>query len=135
MVNPAAHAWIKKGLEDAISAVLRRGKNRRGQEMLWGCLNKQLLKKFAETKGKSTETTKTQKAEYPCPNCIKGRKNNQMHTLIECFKLGNTCNLECRSCPCIPGTNNYPCHWRETCPTLRKREYNSSSRNSGFTRG
>lgn len=142
LVNPTAAPWLKKGMDEAIGVVLRMGKERKGQSIFWGCLAKHLIKRFAEkekddkaAKTKPVEPPKEKKAEYPCPNCIKSGKPNMMHTLADCARMGNPCKLECRSCPCEPGTNNYPCHWNSSCPNARKRDRSSSSRNPGYFRG
>lgn len=142
LVTPTATSWIKKGLEEATGAVLRHGRERKGQALLWTCLQKHLTKKFAERekeiiqmKGKNTEPPpKTNKAEFPCANCVKAGRPNQMHTLAECARFGNTCLLECRNCPIEPGSSEGPCHWREKCPYLRKRERSSGSKTGGAGR-
>lgn len=138
LVAPAAAPWIKKGLEDATGTVLRTGKERKGQGVFWLCLQKHLIKRMADKekeatsiKGKASEPAKTSKAEFPCINCFKAGKPNQLHTLVECAKAGNTCWLECHNCPIDIETNSVPLHWRERCPTLRKRDRSSSSRNPG----
>lgn len=141
LVTPAATHWIKKGIDEALGTVLRLGKERKGQPTLWACMTKHHLKRYAEnekeagvSKPKALEPPKQKKAEFPCLNCAKAGKPGLMHTLTECARLGNACSLECRNCPAEAGTNNPPCHWREFCPTLRKRERTGASRSSGSSR-
>lgn len=139
MLNPSAASWIKKALDEAIGTVLCQGKEKRGQAILWTCLQRQLIEKVAEherqgsTKVKSTSSSSGQ-AELPCRNCIKNGLQNQMHTVAECAKRRNSCRIECAFCQQDPATKEFPCHWRDNCPTLRKWERESASRNFGFNR-
>lgn len=142
LVTPSATFWLKKGIEEAIGTIFRLGKERKGQPTLWACLEKHHLKRFAENEKEASIPKKikildppiTKKAEFPCTNCAKMGKPGLMHTLTECARLGNACGLECRNCPADPTTNNPPCHWREFCPTLRKRDRSGASRSTGSSR-
>lgn len=140
MVNPAASSWIKKALDDAIGTVLCQGREKRGQAIFWACIQRQILEKVAENERKTsntktkTESTSSGAAEIPCRNCIKNGLTNQMHTVTECSKRRNPCRLECAFCPQDPNTKEFPCHWRDDCPVLRRRERTSSSRNFGYSR-
>lgn len=85
LVTPTATSWVKKGLEEATGSVLRHGRERKGQALLWTCLQKHLTKKFAERekeiiqmKGKPTEPPKQSRAEFPCANCIKAEKGKPL---------------------------------------------------------
>lgn len=141
IVNPTAGPWITKGLEDATGAVLCLGKERRGQTILWACLQRELLERFAEQERKSGNKSKKQSAgsgsgvNIPCQNCTKNGLYNVMHSISECAKRRNPCRLECRLCPPEPGTYAIPCHWRRDCPSIQRQEQeSSSSRSSGWSR-
>lgn len=140
MVNAAVSSWIKKTLDDAIGTVLCQGKEKRRQAIFWTCIQRQIIEKVAEQDKKSsytkpkTESSSSGAAELPCRNCIQNGLQNQMHTVSECAKRRNICRLECAYCPQKPITKEFPSHWRDDCPVLRRRERTSSSRNSGFFR-
>lgn len=140
LVNSSASNWIKKALDDAIGTVLCLGKEKRGQAIFWTCIQRQIIEKVAEQDKKATaikpksESSSSGAAEIPCRNCIKNGLQNMMHTVTECAKRRNPCRLECAFCPQDPTTKEFPCHWRDECPVLRRRERNNSTRNSGFNR-
>lgn len=140
MLNASAASWIKKALDDALATVLCQGKEKRGQAIFWACIQRQMLEKIAEQERRTsaakakTESTSSGLAEIPCRNCIKNGLQGQLHTVSECAKRRNPCRLECAFCPQDPNTKEFPCHWRDDCPVLRRRERNNTSRNSGFYR-
>lgn len=139
MLNANASTWIKRALDDAIGAVLCLGKEKRGQAIFWACIQRQILEKVAEqdkkpsnTKPKS-ESSSSGMAEIPCRNCVKNGLQNQMHTVSECARRRNPCRLECAFCPQDPVSKEFPCHWRDECPLIRRRERANNLRN-GFYR-
>lgn len=142
LVTPLASSWVKKGLEDAMGTVLRFGKEKKGQPVLWTSLQKFHIKRFADSEKEcniaktkaATEPPKAKKAEFPCTNCAKAGKEGIMHTLTECAQAGNACLLECRNCPTEAGTKNAPCHWREFCPMLKKRNRDTAFRSNAGSR-
>lgn len=140
LLNSNASTWIKKALDDAIGTVLCLGKERRGQAIFWQCVQRQLVEKVAEH-GQKTSSYKSKNdssssgaADIPCRNCIKNGLQNQYHTVTECARRKNPCRLECAFCIQDPITKEFPCHWRDDCPVLRRRERTNSTRNTGFSR-
>lgn len=138
LLNSSASTWIKKALDDAIGTVLCLGKEKRGQAIFWQCVQRQLIEKVAEQGQKTSivkskaESSSSGAADIPCRNCIKNGLQNQFHTVTECSKRKNPCRLECAFCVQDPVTKEFPCHWRDDCPVLRRRERSSSTRYSGF---
>lgn len=138
MLNTTTSSWIKRALDDAIGTVLCLGKEKRGQAIFWQCLQRQILEKVAEQDKKpiinkpKIDSSSSGFAEIPCRNCVKNGIYNQMHTVTECSKRRNPCRLECAYCPQDPVTKEFPCHWRDDCPMLRRRERATSSRNGYF---
>lgn len=139
MLNASSATWIKKALDDAMSTVLCQGKEKRGQAIFWACIQRQMLEKMAEHERKAAavkpkgEASSSGAADLPCRNCVKNGLSNQMHTITECSRRRNPCRLECAFCPQDPSTKEFPCHWRDDCPVLRRRERANASR-SGFYR-
>lgn len=140
LVNSSASVWLKKALDDAIGTVLCLGKEKRGQAIFWACIQRQMIEKMAEHEKKTTsfkpksESSSSGASELPCRNCIKNGLQNQLHTVSECAKRKNPCRLECAYCPQDPTTKEFPCHWRDDCPVLRRRERYNANRNNGFNR-
>lgn len=140
LLNSAASGWIKKALDDAIGTVLCLGKEKRGQAIFWQCVQRQLIEKVAEQEKKASiikpknESSSSGAAEIPCRNCIKNGLHNQFHTVSECAKRKNPCRIECAFCTQDPSTKEFPCHWRDDCPTLRRRERSNATRNFGYNR-
>lgn len=138
MMNASASTWIKRALDDAIGTVLCLGKEKRGQAIFWACIQRQIVEKVAEQEKKPSitkpkgESSSSGMAEIPCRNCVKNGLYNQMHTVSECARRRNPCRLECAYCPHDAVTKEFPCHWRDDCPAIRRRERASSSRNGFF---
>lgn len=130
-------AWIRKGLEDAVSIVLRLGREHRGHPVLWGCLVKQLLDRVADLESHVEQLQQGRKDKSSsssgdgCQNCAASGRPFQKHTLGDCFKRGNPCRLPCRFCNLDPSTGAYPMHWRDDCPSYKKRERNYNKDSKG----
>lgn len=140
LLNATSATWLKKALDDALGTVLCQGKEKRGQAIFWACIQRQMLERLAEQERRSSstkpkiESSSSGAAEIPCRNCIKNGLQGQMHTVTECSKRRNPCRLECAYCPQDPVSKDFPCHWRDDCPVLRRRERNNFTRNNGFSR-